>query len=315
MKRTLRGIKPIQIRAYAEDVFLLALGAFILAANINLFLKPADIAPGGVSGIGIILNHVAGWPIGLVMFLLNIPLIGLGFRFLGRFQFLFRTLIVVVLYSLGTDLMANWLPEEGLTDELLLNALYGGILGGLGSGLIFRGRGTTAGTGVLSRIFQLRTGLPVSHLYLLTDGGVVLLAVFVFGWERALYALITLFVWGLTTDFILEGPSVIRTAIIITDHPEEVSNAVMDTLHLGLTSWIGKGMFTGSEHSVLFCTLRRPDVRALRSVVTNVDPEAFLVIGQGHQSSGGVLQDPRAQKVATKLEHEEEEVGEAEESP
>jgi len=118
---------------------------------------------------------------------------------------------------------------------------------------------------------------------------VILVAGLVFGWEKGLYALMTLFVWGLAADYVLEGPSVVRTAFIITDKPQAVAHAVLSNLRLGVTAWPAQGMFTKSEHTVLFCTVSRPYEGALKSVVAGVDPDAFLVIGHGHQASGGVL--------------------------
>jgi uncharacterized membrane-anchored protein YitT (DUF2179 family) len=276
------------LRTRLQNYGLITLGVLVAAVNVNLFLAPANIAPGGVSGIAIIVNDLTGWPIGLTMLVLNIPLVLLGFRYLGRFRFLASTLYAVVLYSLAVDLMARWLPMEGLTDDLLLTALYGGVVGGIGSGLVYRGGGTTGGTGILGRILQLKTGIPVSQIYLATDGLVVLAASLVFGWEMGLYALITLFVWGLATDFVLEGPSVVRTAFIVTDSPQEVTDALIRELRLGVTAWPAEGMYTETEHAVLFCTISRPHARALSRVVTEADPKAFLVIGHGHQASGGV---------------------------
>jgi len=272
-----------------RNFLLLTIGALMLAFNVNFFLAPANIAPGGVSGTAIIINAFTGWPIGLVMLVLNIPLLALGFRHLGRYRFLVRTVYVVILYSLGVDALARWLPPEGLTDDLMLNALYGGVLAGLGTGLIYRGRGTSGGTGIVGRVLQLRTGIPLSQVYMLTDGGVVLVAGLVFGWEMALYALITLFIWGVATDNVLEGPSVVRTALIVTDRPEDVAHTIFERLQLGITAWPARGMFTASKHTVLFCTLNRPDVNILRSVVTDVDPHAFIVIGHGHQAIGGIV--------------------------
>lgn len=274
--------------AILRDYPLLIAGALLLAINLNLFLAPSQIAPGGVSGTAIILNHFTGWPIGVIMLVLNIPLVILGFRRLGRFRFLSRTLVVIVIYNLGTDLMAPLFPR-GVTTDVLLNSLYGGVVGGIATGLVYRGAGTIGGTGILSRLFQKKTGIPTSQVYLLTDGGVILAAGLVFGWEKALYALITLFVWGLATDFVLEGPSVVRTAFIVTDRPDPVSQTVLGTLGLGVTSWQARGKFTGAAHTVLFCTLSRPDVDALRAAVSRADPGAFLVIGHGHQASGGMV--------------------------
>ena len=282
-------ISRLDLRATLQDYVLLTVGGVLMAANLNLFLAPSNIAPGGVSGTAIIVNKFTGWPIGLTMLVLNVPLAVLGFRHLGRFRFLIRTVYVMLLYSLGVDFLARWIPSGGITDDLLLNALYGGVVGGLGVGLVYRGGGTTAGTGILGRLLQMRTGIPVSQIYIVTDGGVILVAGLVFGWEKGLYALMTLFVWGLAADYVLEGPSVVRTAFIITDKPQAVAHAVLSNLRLGVTAWPAQGMFTKSEHMVLFCTVSRPYEGALKSVLAGVDPDAFLVIGHGHQASGGVL--------------------------
>jgi uncharacterized membrane-anchored protein YitT (DUF2179 family) len=250
-------LSQFNARRILQNYLLLTVGVLLLAVNLNLFLAPANIAPGGVSGTAIIINHLTGWPIGLTMLVLNIPLIGLGFRYLGRFRFLMGTLYAVLLYSFGVDILAQWLPAGGLTDDLLLSALYGGVVGGIGSGLVFRGGGTTAGTGILGRVLQLRTGIPVSQIYLATDGAVV------------------------------------RMVFIVTDRPEAVADAVFHEVHLGVTAWPAEGMFTETEHAVLFCTVSRPHERALRRVVLEADPHAFVVVGHGHQASGGVFGQPR----------------------
>jgi len=290
MTKKIRTLSVRNIPRFSlRDYLLLTIGALVSAINVDLFLAPVNIAPGGVSGAAIILNEFTNWPIGLVMLVLNIPLLALGFRYLGRFRFLVRTAYVVTLFSLGIDLLARWLPPDGLTDDLMLNALFGGVVGGIGSGLIYLGQGTSGGTGILGRLMQRRTGIPLSQVYLFTDGGIVLVAGLAFGWEMALYALIALFIWGMAADQILEGPSVIRTALIVTDQPEEVSRVVFEHLILGITAWPARGMFTDSKHTVLFCTVNRPDVNALRSVVLKVDPNAFIVIGHGHQAVGGMV--------------------------
>jgi uncharacterized membrane-anchored protein YitT (DUF2179 family) len=277
------------LRTASVDFVLLTAGALVQIANLNLFLIPSQIAPGGVSGTAIIINALTGWPVGLTMLALNVPLLILGFYSLGRFRFLAGTLYVVLVYNLGTDLVAGWFTFGSLSDDMLLNALFAGVLGGIGTGLVFRGRGTAAGTSILGRVLQLKTGLPVSQLYLLTDGVVILVAGLVFGWEKGLYALITVFVWGVVTDLVLEGPSVVRMAFIVTDAPEAVAEALISELHLGATAWPAEGMFTEAQHTVLFCTVSRPFEGALRKVVLQADPNAFFVVGHGHQASGGVF--------------------------
>jgi uncharacterized membrane-anchored protein YitT (DUF2179 family) len=270
------------------EYLLLTVGAVILAINFDLFLAPFNIAPGGTSGAAIIIHKFTGWPKGLTMLILTLPMLVIGFFYLGRFRFLVRAFYVTLIYSLGADGLAIVLPA-GVTHDLLLNALYGGIIGGIGIGLIYRGGTSPAGTSVISRVIQMKTGIPNSQVYILIDGGVILIAGLVFGWEMALYAFVTLFTWGFVADYVLEGPSVVRTVFIVTDLPAEVSQVLMDRLGVGVTGWAGKGMYSRTDHTILFSTVNRSDVNVLKAIVTDTDPKAFVVVAQGHQSKGGVL--------------------------
>lgn len=289
LKKSINLARLFDLNFTLRNFALLSVGSVILALTIVLFLVPAKLAPGGVSGAAIIINHLLNWPIGLVMLALNVPMLALGFRYLGRFQFLIQTAFVVLLYNVGVDVFSQLQLTIQLTDDTFLNALYGGIFGGIGTGLIYRGQGTSGGTSVLGRVIQMRTGIPISQVYLFTDSGVVLVAALVFGWEKALYALITLFIWGLATDYIMEGPSVVRTVFVVTDRPDQVTQRVMDNLKIGITSWSGQGMYSDVGHTVLFCTVSRSDVNILREVVVEADPRAFVTIGHGHQVIGGVV--------------------------
>jgi uncharacterized membrane-anchored protein YitT (DUF2179 family) len=282
-------IVNLDFRKILPEYFLLTIGSIILAINFDLFLAPFNIAPGGVSGAAIIIHEFTGWPKGLTMLVLTLPMLIVGFFYLGRFRFLVRAFYVTLAYSLGVDALVIFLPAGGVTKDLLLNALYGGIIGGIGIGLIYRGGTSPAGTSVISRVIQLKTGIPNSQLYILIDGGVILIAGLVFGWEMALYAFITLFTWGFVADYVLEGPSVVRTVFIVTDSPEAVSQVLMDRLGVGVTGWAVKGMFSQTEHTTLFCTVIRSDVNVLKAIVNDADPKAFMVIAQGHQTKGGML--------------------------
>ena len=281
-------IANIDLGKILTEYFLLTMGSVILAVNFDLFLAPFNIAPGGTSGAAIIIHEFTGWPKGLTMLVLTLPMLVIGFFFLGRFRFLVRAFYVTLVYSLGVDGLVMVLPA-GVTQDLLLNALYGGIVGGLGIGLIYRGGTSPAGTSVISRVIQMKTGIPNSQVYMLIDGGVILIAGLVFGWEIALYAFVTLFTWGFVADYVLEGPSVVRTVFIVTDFAEEVSQVLMDRLGVGVTAWPGKGMFSKTEHTTLFSTVSRSDVNLLKAIVNDADPKAFVVIAQGHQAKGGVL--------------------------
>jgi uncharacterized membrane-anchored protein YitT (DUF2179 family) len=281
-------VKKVNLRKVVPDYFLLTIGSIILAINFDIFLAPFNIAPGGISGAAIIIKQFTGWLPGITMLVLTLPMLVLGFYYLGRFRFLIRASYVTLIYSLGVDLLATFLPP-GVTDDQLLNALYGGVVGGIGIGFIYRGGTSPAGTSVISRVLNLKTGIPNSQVYMMIDGGIILIAGLVFGWEAALYAFVTLFMWGLVADYVLEGPSVVRTAFIVTDEPEKISQALLNRMGVGVTAWAGRGMFSKREHTTLFCALNRPDVKILTAIVNEVDPRSFVVVMQGHQARGGRL--------------------------
>ena len=274
-------------RTLLVRLFLLTAGSLIGAVSVNVFYAPAEIAPGGISGLAIILNTLIGTPIGLIVLIGNIPIQLLALKMLdGGWRVVARTIYVVIVYSLAIELVAPYLPVEGISDDRLLSAIFGAILSGIAGGLIYRAGGTFGGTSTIARILQRKLGTSFGSTYLYTDTLIVLLAGLVFGWTGALYAIVTLFVDGTTADYVLEGPSRIRTATIITNHPEAVAQVLMTQLDRGVTSWAGKGMYTGQERMILFVTVNRPQVADLRHLVFITDPDAFVVIGHGHTAYG-----------------------------
>nr|MBP7691098.1 YitT family protein [Anaerolineales bacterium] len=152
-----------------RDYLLISLGCVLQALAMDLFLVPAQLAAGGVSGLAQIVNAFTGWPIGVMVALMNLPLFWVGWRYLGGRRFMARTVFTVVMYSVLMDGLALYLPKTGLTGDPFLNALYGGVLGGLGMGLVFRAQGTTGGTDILARLLGRWRGVPLSQSYLLTD--------------------------------------------------------------------------------------------------------------------------------------------------
>jgi uncharacterized membrane-anchored protein YitT (DUF2179 family) len=179
-----------------------------------------------------------------------------------------------------------WLDKYPLTDDILLSAIYGGIVGGIGGGLIYRSGGTLGGTGIVGRILQQRTGAPLSQVYFYTDGVIILTAGVVFGWEIALYSLLTLFLNGVASDYTLEGPSSVRTVTIITDKPDIVSQALISGLDRGVSQWEVTGKYTGRTHSMLMCTVYRPQVNDVKRIVAGADRHAFVIIGIANQALG-----------------------------
>ena len=281
---------------YLRDYGLILVSSMIQSFSLQVFFVPADLASGGVSGIAQLINHFTGWPIGVMVFIGNVPLFLLGWRFLGGRQFAMRTAFAIVTYSLFTDLIlktplfaSNGVATQLIHDlqgDIFLNALYGAIISGIGYGLVYRARGTSGGSDILARILNHYRSMPVTQSYLIVDTVVILGAGFVFGWKSALYSLIALYVSGLVAETTLEGGGTVRTAMIVTRQPEAVANRVLEELERGLTVLEGTGAYTGVERPVLYCVISRAEVATLKALVHEVDPHAFMVIGSAHEALG-----------------------------
>lgn len=275
----------------ARLLVVLIIGSALAAFGFAVFQVPNNLAAGGIGGISLIVNNYTNWPVGLLYFLFNLPLLIFGFRHLGRWPFVLRTLFSVVIFSLFTDLFGLLLPDLlepwPLADDLLLSSIYGGILGGIGGGLIYRAGSTMGGTGIIGRVIQKRTGYPLSQIYIYTDGAILLAMGLVFGWPVTLYGLLMLFINGLASDYTLEGPSRTRVATIVTNQPQKVADALISTLGRGVSYWQVTGGYTGQQHFQVTCTMSRSQVGEVKRLVSAVDPRAFITIGIGHQAMGG----------------------------
>jgi len=279
-----------------RDFLLIGISSLIQAFSLRVFFVPANLASGGVSGIAQLINHFTGWPIGLMLFLGNIPLFLLGWRFLGGRSFAIRTAFAIVTYAMLTDLLietplfaangAGTRLIQDLQGDIFLNSLYGAIVSGIGYGLVYRARGTSGGSDILARILNNWRGISMTQSYLIVDTAVILGAGFVFGWKQALYAMIALYVSGLVAETTLEGGGTVRTAMIVTKEANAIANRVIEELQRGVTILEGSGAYTGEARPVLYCVITRAEVSTLKAIVHEMDPHAFMVIGIAHEALG-----------------------------
>jgi len=277
-----------QWRPTLQDYLLIVLGAVLQSIALRIFFIPAELASGGISGIAQLINYFTGWPIGVMVFLGNLPLYALGWRYLGGRRFAMRTAVAITTLSFLTDALL-WLPffpRNGLTHDLVLNSLYGAVVAGIGYGLVYRGQGTSGGSDILARILNHYRGIPVTQSYLMTDAVVILGAGFIFGWDKALYAIITLYVSGLVVDTTMEGASTVRTALIITSEPHIVAQNILTEMERGVTMLAGTGAFTGKDRPVLYTVITRAEIQMLKTIVHEADPKAFMVIGAAYEALG-----------------------------
>ena len=267
------------------DYVYILVGALVQALAMRLFLIPAQLVSGGVSGIAQLVNYYLHWPIGLMVFVGNVPLFFLGWQYLGGPRFALRTAISIIAFSFFTDFLVLFIPGE-LVHDLVLNSLYGGVLLGAGLGLVYRGKGTSGGSDILGRILNRTTGISISQSYLVTDTAVILASGFVFGWENALYALLVTYVSGVVAETTLEGSSIFRTALIVTAAPDQVTRGIMTELERGVTILEGTGAYTQQSRPVLYCVITRAEVSRIKEIVKQADPNAFMVIGMAHEALG-----------------------------
>lgn len=269
-----------------KDYLFILAGTLVQAFAMRLFLIPGQLVSGGISGASQLVNFYTHWPIGLMVFIGNAPLFLLGWRHLGGPKFVFRTGLAIASFSLFTDLLGLFISADGMTHDLVLTTLYGGLMLGIGLGLVYRGKGTSGGSDILGRILNHRFGISISQAYLITDSVVVLAAGFVYGWEYALYGLVMIYVSGLAAEISTEGSNVFRTALIVTNHPTEVSEKIMSDMERGVTILSGRGAYTGTERDILYCVVTRAEVSTLKALVHESDPGAFMVIGEAHEALG-----------------------------
>ncbi|MCB2215189.1 YitT family protein [Desulfofustis glycolicus] len=270
---------------------MMVIGGILSALGYVVFQVPYKIAAGGIAGLGIIVNEFTGVPVGAFFLVANIPLFILGYYFLGRWSFVWSSIVAVVVFSVATELFTYyipiWDPSFPLTDDVLLAAIYAGVLYGIGSGLVYRFGGTVGGTSITARIIYNKTGFPMSQSYLATDLVIILLAGITFSMEVALLALITLVLVGIFSDFVLEGISQTRTVTIITEHPGPIRDAIMHELRRGVSHWEVTGGYSGKSRTMLYLTVLRSRIYDVKFITSRVDPQAFVVVGVSQQTWGG----------------------------
>lgn len=261
----------------------ISFGVILIALSIDLFLVPNRLVGGGVSGIAIILYHLFKTPVGIVMLFLNIPIFILGVKTLGA-HFGVKTIFGTVMLSLFVDGLTLFkLPQ---VKDPILATVYGGILGGLGLGIVFKYGGSTGGTDILAQVLSHFTGLNLGQALLIIDGLIVLSAGFIFDFVLALYALLVIFIQGYAIDLVQQGLSYTKAALVFSEKPKEIGEKILKELGRGATVFYGRGMYTGKEREILYCVVSQSEVGKLKEIIHNTDPKAFVVISPAHEVLG-----------------------------
>ena len=283
-------MRPISWKVTVRDALLIVAGSIVFAIGVDVFEVPYGLAAGGVTGLAMVFSAVAetfgvALPVGLQTIVINALLMVLVVRS-GNRGYIARTVAGIVACGFFTDALVPFLPAVGGEGDLLLCALWGGVVTGLGLGLVFRTGGNTGGTDIVAQVVARRTSLPVGTSVIIVDGVVIALSATVFSVEQALYAAVAMFICGKVIDAVVDGPRAARAAYIISEKHNEIAHEILHTLDRGCTELEARGMWSGEERPVLFCVLSRSETVWLKQTVASCDPNAIVVISEVHEVFG-----------------------------
>jgi len=274
----------LKVLRTVQDYAIITTGALIAAAGVDLFLTPNKVVSAGVTGIAMLTHFVWKWPVGLVTLGLNIPLFLLAIRWGGGFRVLIKTLYATVLMSLGIDLLQPLLPA--VQGDPLIYTLFGGLVDGLGIGLVLRAGGTTGGTDILAQLFYRYRRVSFGTVFLVSNTVILLGAIPVVGLVPVLYALIVNYISSRVLDTVQEGLGYARAVTIVSEKPEEVRQAILEQIGRGLTVLQGWGGFSKEPRPVLYVVVSRSQISALKRLIADRDPDAFVVVSEAHEVLG-----------------------------
>lgn len=285
-------------RSWFMSYALIVAGAFILASGFVFFINPYNIVTGGVYGIGIVLHHLTaglipfwpnGIPIGLIGLALNIPLTIVGIKILGP-RFGIKTVIGFILASVFMDGLTMIVGESdplGLSEEVFMSVIFGGVLIGFGLGLIFKSKATSGGSDIVAMIISKYTAMPLGQLLIYIDSVIVLFGLAVFqDWKVPLYSWIEIFVVGKVIDITMQGVSYDKSIFIISKEFERIRNKIINDLERGGTYIPGKGMFNNSDKTIIFTVLNRRELAILQEYIHEIDKKAFVIVSEANEILG-----------------------------
>ncbi|WP_425457051.1 YitT family protein [Cohnella terricola] len=259
------------------------IGAVLVGVALEIFLVNNSIIDGGVTGISIMSSYLSGLPIGIFLFVLNLPFLILGYRTIGK-TFALSTLFGVIVLSISTTLLH---PIEPFTENTFLAAVFGGIFLGAGTGIVIRAGGSLDGTEIVAILLNRKSPFSVGQVVMFINLFILGSAGFVYSWDRAMYSMIAYYIAFKVIDLTIEGFDESKSCWIISDQHKEIGDAITARLGRGVTFLHGEGGYTGDQKKVIFCVINRLEEAKLKTIVTELDPGAFLAVGNIHDVKGG----------------------------
>lgn len=268
-----------------KEYLLTTIGVALTAIALEYFFFPCDIAAGGVSGIGLVVNKVSGLDTSIVVLVLNILLFILAFIVLGK-SFGAKSIYATVMLSVFMWIIEKILKPGILTENMFLASVFGSILLGMGAAIVFHQGASTGGTSIIAAIISKFTPIGIGISVLLTDSFVCLLAISVFGVDKGLFGFFSVILIGLIIDKFIDGFNTCKQVFIITSKEKEIVNHIIKNIDRGCTVLNGNGGYTGSDVKVIYTVLNSNQFIALKKHVKEIDPAAFLTVNDSTEVLG-----------------------------
>jgi uncharacterized membrane-anchored protein YitT (DUF2179 family) len=266
-----------------QRAVLITIGALLMATGLEIFLIPNHVIDGGITGISIMLSHVTGLKLGIFLFLLNLPFVFLGYKQFGK-TFAISTVYGIIMLSIFTTYFH---PIPPFTEDILLATIFGGIFLGVGVGLVIRNGGALDGTEILSIMISKKVPFSVGEIVMFINLFILASAGFVYTWDRAMYSILAYVIAAKAIDVVITGMEESKSVWIISDEASEIGDAINNRLGRGVTYLHGEGAYTGGDKKVIFCIITRLEESKLTTIVEEIDPSAFLAIGDISEVRGG----------------------------
>jgi len=257
-------------------LIVIIIGNFLCSIAFNVFFIPHKLLSGGVGGIGIIIQYLTGIPTGISVFLLNIPIFIVGSKMVDR-EFTIFGFISMLAYSSILTLTAN-LGKYFVVDDIILVAVFGGVINGIGMGLMFRHRINQGGFDILAAILKKKLNVNIGSGLLMANTIIVSLSGLLFGYKSAMYTLIAMYIGYSVLDKVQTGFNVKKNVVIVSEKPDEVADVILKEIHRGVTFLHGSGGYTNENKKVIYCIVTSRETAKLKEVVEKIDPNAFFIV-------------------------------------
>ena len=264
-----------------KKVFFLTLGAGIAGFAIECFLVPNHMIDGGVVGVSMILSYLTKYNLGLLIFILNIPFMCLAFTKMGKY-FVLQTFYTIAMLGCATNLFNS----ITITHDHLLATVFGGIILGTGVGIVLKNEGSLDGTEIMSLVLSKKFGLSVGEIIMGFNVFIYAAAGLVFGWEQAMYSILTYFIAYKVIDVVLEGVNTSKSVRIISDKAQEIGQELVGDLEIGVTYISATGGYSGQDKTIIYCVVSRLELAKLKEAIRQIDPMAFLSVVDVHETYG-----------------------------